>query len=330
MLGWLLNRLLVSVRSAMADVSEFPDLKDFRAVGKRLSNWGRWGDDDERGTLNHITPERLIEASRLVRKGKVFDLGIPMDGTGPQLGVARNNPLRLMSETGADQPYPEPFKYADDYIIMPLQGSSQWDALGHVFYDDFLYNGFPTTDVTPHGLKHDSIDKISKDVIGRGILLDIAALKDVPWLEKGYVITPDDLEAAARRQGTDIKSGDVLLFRTGWRRLYVETGSREDFMAGEPGLGMACCQWLHDHEIAVVASDNWAIEVLPGEYDPEQVFNVHMVLIRDMGMTLGEILDFEELAADCAADNVYEFLFCGPALPFTNGAGSPINPLAVK
>ncbi len=314
----------------MADVEPFPELKDFRAVGKRLSNWGRWGDDDERGTLNHITPDRIVEAASLVRHGKVFDLAIPFDLEGPQVGGGRNNPVRLMSETGDDQEFPGPFKYADDYVIMPLQSASQWDALGHVFYDDHLYNGFPASDVTPHGLKHDSIDKISKDVIGRGVLLDIAALKGVDWLESGYVVTPEDFDEAAERQGTEIKSGDILLFRTGWRKFFVEKQSREEFMAGEPGIGMACCQWLYDHEIAALASDNWAIEVLPGEYYPEQVFNVHMVLLRDLGLTLGEILDFEELAADCAADGVYEFLFCAPALPFTNGAGTPINPLAVK
>jgi kynurenine formamidase len=314
----------------MSDVEQFPELKDFRSVGKRLSNWGRWGDDDERGTLNHITPEHIVQAASLVRRGKVFDLGIPFDLNGPQLGGARSNPVRLMSETGDDQEFPGPFKYADDYVIMPLQSASQWDALGHVFYDDHLYNGFPASDVTPHGLKHDSIDKISKDVIGRGVLLDIAALKGVDWLEAGYVVTPEDFDEAAARQGIEIRAGDIVLFRTGWRKFFVEKQSREEFMAGEPGIGMACCKWLHDHEIAALASDNWAIEVLPGEYYPEQVFNVHMVLLRDLGLTLGEILDFEELAADCAEDGVYEFFFCAPALPFTNGAGTPINPLAVK
>ncbi|MGH8918362.1 MAG: cyclase family protein, partial [Acidimicrobiales bacterium] len=101
------------------------------------------------------------------------------------------------------------------------------------------------------------------------------------------------------------------------------------FMAGEPGLGQDCCEWLRQRDVAAVCSDNWAIEVLPGE-SPDVVFNVHMILIRDMGMTLGEILDFEELAADCEADGTWEFFFVAPPLKVSRAVGSPINPLAIK
>ncbi|GAC1589451.1 MAG: cyclase family protein [Acidimicrobiales bacterium] len=305
-------------------------VEDFRAVGARLSNWGRWGDDDERGTTNLITPEKLIEAGGLIRKGQIFDLGIPFDEKGPQPGGGRINPVRLMSETGDEQMFPGGFKYADDYVFMPLQGASQWDALAHVYYDDKLYNGFPAHDVSVKGAAHNSIEKQGKGIASRGVLLDIARLRGVDWLEAGEVITPDDLEAAAQRQGdVRIGSGDVLLFRTGWRKKFLTDGDAVSFMAGEPGLGQGCCDWLKDRDVAVVASDNWAIEVLPGE-NPDWILNVHMVLIRDMGMTLGEILDFEELAADCEGDGVYEFFFCAPPLKFTRGVGSPINPLAIK
>jgi kynurenine formamidase len=295
-------------------------MEDFRQIGARVSNWGRWGDDDERGTVNLITPECLVAAAQLVRKGTIFDLGIPFDLNGPQPGGGRINPVRLMSETSADQNFPGAFHYADDYVFMPLQAASQWDGLAHVYYDDVLYNGFPASDVSPHGAKHCSIDKMAKGIVGRGVLLDIAALKGVEWMQAGEVITPDDLDAAAARQGVEVRSGDILLFRTGWRT---------KFMAGEPGLGLACCEWLHAKEVAVVASDNWAIEVLPGEVETE-LLPVHMVLIRDMGVTLGEILDFDELAEDCAADGVWEFLFTAPPIKFTNAVGSPINPLAIK
>jgi kynurenine formamidase len=214
-------------------------------------------------------------------------------------------------------------------VFMPLQSASQWDGLAHVFYDDQLYNGFPATDVGPRGAKHCSIDKLAKGIVGRGVLLDIARLKDVDWLQAGEVITADDLDAAAERQGVTVGSGDILLVRTGWRTKFKREGNALEWMSGEPGLGMSCCEWLHDHEVAVVASDNWAVEALPGEI-PGEVLTVHMVLIRDMGMTLGEILDFDELADDCAADGVYEFLLTAPPIKFTAAVGSPINPLAIK
>jgi kynurenine formamidase len=304
-------------------------MEDFRQLGQRVSNWGRWGPEDEKGTLNYITPDKVVAASQLVRKGQIFDLGIPFDGNGPQPGGGRINPVHLMSQTGDEQLFPGGFRYADDYIFMPLQGASQWDALAHVYYDDTLYNGFPAKGVTVIGAAKCAIDKIAKGVTGRGVLLDIATLQGVDWLEMGTVITPADLEAAEAAQGVRVGSGDILLFRTGWRRFFLERGSAAEFMAGEPGLGQDCVEWLHERQVAAVCSDNWAIEVLPGE-NPDALLQVHCVLIRDMGMTLGEILDFEELAADCAADGVYEFLFCAPPLKVTNGVGSPINPLAIK
>jgi kynurenine formamidase len=304
-------------------------MHDFREIGSRLSNWGRWGDDDERGTVNLITPDHLVAAAGLVRHGRIFDLGIPFDGNGPQPGGSRINPVRLMSETGHDQDFPGAFHYADDYVFMPLQSASQWDGLAHVFYDDRMYNGFPASDVGPHGAKHCSIDKLAKGIAGRGVLLDIARLKDVEWLDEGYAITPDDLDEACERQGLEVRSGDILLFRTGWRTKFVTEGDAAAFMAGEPGLGLACCEWLHSRDVAVVASDNWAIEVLPGEVDTE-LLPVHMVLIRDMGMTLGEILDLDELATDCEADGVWEFFLTAPPIKFTAAVGSPINPLAIK
>jgi kynurenine formamidase len=235
-----------------------------------------------------------------------------------------------MSENGDEQIFPGGFRYADDYIFMPLQSGSQWDALAHVYYDDQLYNGFDARSVTVKGAAHCAIDKQAKGIAGRGILLDIAALKGVEWLESGYVITPDDLDAAAALQGgVAVGPGDILLFRTGWRRKFLQDGDRAAFMDGEPGLGQACCEWLHRRDVAAVCSDNWAIEALPGEI-PDVLLNVHMILIRDMGMPLGEILDFEELAADCSGDGIWEFFFTAPPLKVSGAVGSPVNPLAFK
>ncbi|MFD0633873.1 cyclase family protein [Catenulispora yoronensis] len=305
-------------------------MEDFRTLGAKLRNWGRWGADDERGTTNLITPERLIAAGRLIRQGKIFDLGIPLDGNGPQTGAFRINPVHLMSATGAEQPFPSGFRYADDYLFLPLQAGSQWDALAHVFYDDQLYNGFPAGAVTVAGAGRCSIDGQAAGIAGRAVLLDIAALHGVEWLAAGTAITPDDLDAARRRQGgVAVGPGDILLVRTGWRRKFLQERDPAAFMAGEPGLGQACCAWLRERDVAAVGCDNWALEVLP--FEPGGVFmGIHMVLIRDMGMTLGEMLDLEALAADCEADGVWEFFLSAPPLKVTGGVGSPVNPLAIK
>ena len=305
------------------------EMGEFRRLSAEVSNWGRWGDDDERGTLNFITPDCLIRAAGLVKKGAVFSLGIPLGSDGPQGVGSRINPVHLMSETGHYQDYDEFFKYVDDYIFMPLQAASQWDAIGHVYYEGYLYNGYPDSVVTASGLKRNSIDKIASGVVGRGVLFDVARFHGVDWLEAGYVITPQDLERCAESAGFEILRGDILCLRTGWRRKFLTERPSANLPAGEPGLGMACVKWLHDHEIAAVAADNRAIETQPGEFKTLK-YNVHLLLLRDMGMTLGEILDFESLAADCAEDGIYEFLFTGPPLIVTGGAGSPVNPLAIK
>lgn len=307
-------------------------MRDFREIGKRLSNWGRWDVDgvkDERGTTNLLTPDRIAAAARLVRDGKIFDLGIPFGKGGPQPGGGRINPVLMLSETGEDQDFPGAFHYADDYVFMPLQSASQWDGLAHVFYDDHLYNGFPASSVTPHGTLANSIEKQAKGIAGRGVLVDVARYRGVDWLPLGEIITPDDLDGALAAQGVELAGGDILAVRTGWRRKFLNDNDPAGFMAGEPGLGIDCCEWLHSHDVAAVCSDNWAIEVLPGEIEGERM-PVHMVLIRDMGMTLGEILDFEELAADCAADGRYDFFLTAPPIKFRRALGSPINPLAIK
>jgi kynurenine formamidase len=303
-------------------------MESFREIGARLSNWNRWGPDDERGTINFITPEKLVRAARLVRTGKVFDLGIPFSADGPQPGGLRVNPVHLMRETGENQDFPGGFRFADDYVFMPLQSASQWDALAHVFYDGKLYNGYASSLIDSYGAAKLSIDKQRKGIAGRGVLLDVARIKGVEHLQAGEVITPEDLDRAVREHGVQVGSGDILLVRTGWRNVFTSTGDPRAFMNGEPGIGLGCCEWLHEREVAAIACDNWAVEVLPSETD--DALPVHCVLIRDLGMTLGEILDFEELAADCAQDGVYEFFLTAPPIKFAKAVGSPINPLAVK
>lgn len=301
---------------------------DYKALGQELSNWGRWGPDDQVGTLNLVAPAHVVAAAAEVRRGAVFQLSIPIGKDGPQVGIGgRVNPVHLMSMGPSDFD-PHGLQVADDWIIMPLQSGTQWDALAHVGYDDKLYNGFPATEVGARtGARRLAVDAYSDKIVGRGVLLDIARLRGVPWLEPGTAITPDDLEEAERAQGISVGEGDFLLVRTGWRVRLLEQG-REGWMGSEPGLGIDCCRWLHARGVAAVGSDNWAIEVIPSESG--DMLPLHCVLIRDLGMPLAEMLDLESLAADCAADGVWSFLFVAPPLHISNAVGSPVTPIAVK
>jgi len=219
----------------------------------------------------------------------------------------------------------------DDHVFMPLQSVTQWDGLAHVGYDERFYNNVAAASVTAmQGSTELSIDQIAqRGIAGRGVVLDIAALKGVERLPAGQAITASDLEAAAARQHVTVGAGDILLLRTGWLRTFTIDKQIATYWNGEPGLDLSCAQWLHQRDIAVVGSDNWGIEVIQPN-DPNMAFPVHCVLIRDMGMTLGEIFDLDALAASCAEDNVWDFFFSAPPLKVVGGVGSPITPLAIK
>jgi kynurenine formamidase len=302
-----------------------------RELARRVSNWGRWGADDERGTLNFITPEVVRRAAACVRRGDVFSLGLAFGADGPQIGQGgRVNPIHLMSAVdGRLGPTLDGPRYADDFITMPLQCATQWDSLAHVWYDGELYNGASASTIGAGGATRNGIDKLGAGVISRGVLLDLARARGVERLAAGEVIGPRDLEATERIAGVEAGRGDVLLVRTGHLAVFKVGGDREGYMRRMPGLGIDCVPWLHAREVAAVATDTSAVEVIPFE-DPTLPLPLHALCIRDMGLTLGEMFDLDALAADCARDGVWEFLFTAPPLKVSGGIGSPLNPLAVK
>src|SRR5262245_52951680 len=186
----------VACFSAMSDV--------IRDMAAKCRNWGKWGDADERGTLNYITAEAIVHAARLIRRGAVFSLAIPFDSKGPQPPghPRRFNPIHRMMLTGADYAsgalsLPGGVGFSDDMVIMATHGATQWDALSHCFLDGQMYNGFAATEISSQGAKRNSIDKMSRGIVGRGVLIDMPRFKQVRWLEPGYGITADDLERAA-------------------------------------------------------------------------------------------------------------------------------------
>ena len=307
-----------------------------RETGRRYRNWGKWGADDERGTLNYITPDVIVRAARLARRGAVFSLAIPFNAKGPQINQPRRfNPIHRMMLTGPDCttgaiPFPGGAGFTDDMVIMPLQCATQWDALSHCLLDGQIYNGYDANEVSSRGARRNGIDKVARGIVGRGVLIDVPRVKSVPWLEPGYAITPEDLDAAVEAERVEIQSGDVLLVRTGMLAMCGAQGGWGDYAGGPaPGLSFSTAGWVHDHELAAVATDTWGMEVRPNEI-PDSFQPLHQVFLVNMGLTIGEIFQLDELAEDCAADGVYEFLFAAPPLPITGAVGSPINPLAIK
>jgi kynurenine formamidase len=216
---------------------------------------------------------------------------------------------------------------------MPLQCATQWDALGHVHYDGQLYNGCNAREcLTVKGALKMGIEHLaSPGILSRGVLLDIARLKQVSELPLDYAITVDDLNAACAAQGVAPEVGDIVLIRTGHMRRFTVGGDRVAFMGLQPGLSYTCAEWAHDKSLAAVAADNMAVEVLdPAGMGSDVPLAFHMLALRDMGMPLGEMFDMEALAADCAEDGRYAFMLSAPPLEVTGGFGSPVNPLALK
>jgi kynurenine formamidase len=309
-----------------------------RKLALEVRNWGRWGAQDEIGTLNYITPDRIAAAARLVTAGTVFALGIPLQRQGPQSGTrARFNPIHTMFRDGGDQPRDaagvvemQGYGGSDDWIVMPLQCVTQWDSLAHVFDSGKMYNGYDANLVTSSGAAKNSIDKTKDKIVGRGVLLDMPRYKGVPRLPAGYAITVADLEGAAAAERVEVQEGDILLVRTGFMSGYLEKGSWDHFDLDEsPGVSVHTAPWLHQKKIAAIAADNYAVEVRPSELPPFRS-PFHICAIPNMGLTLGEIFYLDQLAADCAADGRYAFLLVAPPLPVTHAVGTPINPYAMK
>lgn len=301
------------------------------------NNWGRWGELDERGTANLLTPERVVAASKLIQTGQVISLAIPLDSTGP-VHPTRSNVVHMYGYTGSDfvagsiagRDYPN-FQGTDDYIFMPLQGSTQLDGLAHFFYKDTMYNGFWIGNVEAYaGARRGSIHQMKDRLVGRGVLLDIARYKGVEHLAGGYGITPEDLDGAAAAQGVEVGEGDLLLLRTGHVPWFYSLADKNEFWsAGAPGITTACVDWIAEKDIAVLATDNIAVEVEPFEEGWEHVYPIHARLIRDLGLTLGEVWWLDDLAEACASIGRYEFFLSTPPLNVTNASGSPANPIAI-
>ena len=313
-------------------------------AAKAYSNVGRWGPDDVLGTLNFLDDAKRRQGAALIRRGAAFSLSQPFSADGPQTGWRRRtNPVHTMLDTGLDAErggagFPHGIGGADDVVFMPLQCSTQWDGLGHIFDHGTAYNGRRAGDVvTSQGDRLTGIETVADRIAGRAVLLDVGrAFGDDAHgtggeLPDGFAITVEHLEATIAAQGTSsaVGRGDLVLVRTGQYTRTRREGWNGYAGGDAPGLSFTTAGWLHRTEIAGIATDTWGFEVRPNEFD--QAFQpLHQICIPHLGLFLGEMWDLDALAADCAADGVYEFWLTAVPIPVVGAVGAPVNPLAVK
>ena len=284
----------------------------------------KWGADDTLGAINTLSPEKVIQAARLVKTGKTYRLGVVTGPNTPaypprsfsltvlQLNDGTGTPLGTNKATGND-----------DLMFMWMGIGSQIDGLGHMGLDHVYYNGNRAQDFVQNtGLTKLSVDKLPP-IVTRSVLLDMTDHFGTDMLEAGTAFNSKEIKAQARKQGVTIGKGDVVLFHTGWLNLVGVDNER--FMAGQPGLGVDGAEYLASLDVVAIGSDGWALEVLPGE-DPALAFPVHPILLAKHGIYILEVMDTRELAKD----KVSEFLFVLGQPRFEGSVQAVINPVAIR
>jgi kynurenine formamidase len=322
-------------------MSDAPAMRDL--LGEDApTNWGKWGPDDELGCLNYLDAAEVLRGVQHIKSGEVFTLQIQMgrsESPGDPLwpgreGIKRKNELDESSWDGEGAPaFPGGLHYADDTAHIFLQGSTQYDALGHVWYDGKLWNGYDARS-TIGAMEQASVLPIAeKGIVGRGVLIDMARHRGKQWLDKGETFDHNDLEAAAKSQGVEILPHDILVVRTGWMKYWYELNDPKSFYDGfvEPGLTYSreLVAWFQSREVPNLVTDTIANEVTA---DPNSgvALPLHCALMRNLGVTLTEIAWLDDLADACAADNRWSFLYVAAPLKVVSGTGAPVNPVAIR
>jgi kynurenine formamidase len=300
---------------------------------KTLSNWGRWGPEDELGTINLITPAKRAAAARLVREGLPVTCARPI--------VTDISPdttfqvLRFMVDSGEGRDTGSPERLlarrgASEFIGMVFHGYTvtHMDSPAHFFWEGRLYNGRSCNLVTSReGATVESIDLLHDGVVSRGVLLDVARTRGVRWLEAGEGVMPEDLEAAERAAGVRVEPGDLLVVRTGYYARRLVEGPVNPLRAGAPGPHAALLPWLRERGVAVWGSDTHN-DVTPTPY-PAMGHPFHIGALVGLGLWLIDNMNLEDLARACAGRSRWEFLLTLAPLRLRNATGSPVNPIAM-
>ncbi len=293
--------------------------EEVEAFHRSLSNWGRFGERDQLGTLNLIRADKRTAAAAGVASGRVVGCARPLP-TEP----APDNPspvVHLMSGTAGEG-------WGGDYFALAPHGfaTSHIDALCHIFHRGRTYNGYAIEKVTAHGALELSIDALKDGVVSRGVLLDVPRARGVPWLEPGEPIFPADLERAEQQAGLRVETGDILLVHTGrweYRDAHGPWVARERLA----GLDARCLPWLHERGVAALGCDGVS-DVLPSRV-PGAELPIHSVAIVAMGLHLLDNLELRPLARACGEEGRWHFLLTLAPLVLERGTASPLNPIAL-
>ena len=293
------------------------------AAGAQDWTKSKWGPDDEIGAANYMKPELVIKAAQLVKTGKTYALGIPVDSKTPAF-PPRGFKVTIVQpgQAGNAGLGPNNATYNDDMIDGWVGVGSQLDGLGHLGVNHVYYNGNKVADFAdPTGLKKLGVEKIPP-MVTRGVLLDMAAYYGTDIVKEGTAFNTKEIEEVAKKQGVEIRQGDVVLFHTGWLSLIGKDDKR--FGGVEPGLGVEGAKYLAGKGVVAVGADTWGLEVLP--FEGKTVFEVHQILLAMNGTYILENMDTAELAKDKG----YEFLFVLGQPRFKGGVQSMINPVAIR
>ena len=284
----------------------------------------KYGADDRLGALNLLSPALVLEAAKLITTGKTYALGVETGRNTPAFGTRSFQIFTMAANdgSGATQGTNQAI-FNDDLLVTWLGIGSQIDGLGHFGIGHRYYNGLHVSQfLRPDGVTTFSTHTLPP-IVTRGVLLDVAALRGVKRLDATAAINKTELEAAARRQGVEVRRGDVVILNTGWQALATE--DPEAFLAAEPGLGVEGAEYLVDKGVVAVGADNWALEVFPAE-NPQEFGIVHQTLLTRNGVYVLENMRTDELVAD----RVSEFLFTLGAPRFVGAVQMVINPIAIR
>jgi kynurenine formamidase len=324
-----MNKVVIKGCLIMATNPRYVSAKEFDKIFKSVCNWGRWGPDDNKGTLNYVTQEHIRKAASLVKSGRSVSLSIPINKVA---GPDNPHPAihYLIHNHDIAIPEGEP-RFALDFLGSECHGDchTHIDALCHVSYKGKLYNEKPVSTVTSRGPEIMDITAFEHGIIGRGVLLDIARLRKVNWLEPGEAVTKEELEKAEKEQGLRLDEGDILLFRTGHHRRRLELGPWNNEYSGEgkAGLHVDTIPWMHERKIAVFLPDGDG-ETVPCNVEG-MAYPIHTLQVTAMGMVCADSLQFEELVKVCEEEKRWEFMVVAIPLRLPGGTGTLFNPIAI-